>query len=46
MAFMVFHSPPWTDMVRQSVAAHKDSGIVNDANDYAVDTVGEMLLIH
>jgi predicted helicase len=28
-------------MERQSVTTHKDSGIVNDANDYAVDTVGD-----
>lgn len=27
-------------MERQSVTTHKDSGIVNDANDYAIETVG------
>ncbi len=33
-------------MEHQSVTTHKDSWIINDANDYAVDTVGEMLLTH
>lgn len=27
-------------MERQAVTTHKDSGIVNDANDWAIDTVG------
>ena len=27
-------------MERQSVSTHKDSGIVNDANDWAIDTIG------
>lgn len=27
-------------MERQSVTTHKDSGIVNDANDWAIDTMG------
>ena len=27
-------------MERQSVTTHKDSGIVNDANDWAIETMG------
>lgn len=27
-------------MERQAVSTHKDSGIVNDANDWAIDTIG------
>jgi predicted helicase len=28
-------------MERQSVSTHKDSGIVNDANDWAIETMGD-----
>jgi predicted helicase len=28
-------------MERQSVTTHKDSGIINDANDWAIETVGD-----
>ncbi len=28
-------------MSRQGVSTHKDSGIVNDANDFAIETVGD-----
>ncbi len=28
-------------MSRQGVSTHKDSGIVNDANDFAVETMGD-----
>lgn len=27
-------------MERQAVTTHKDSGIVNDANDWAIETMG------
>jgi predicted helicase len=27
-------------MERQAVTTHKDSGIVNDANDWAIETIG------
>jgi predicted helicase len=27
-------------MERQAVSTHKDSGIVNDANDWAIETIG------
>ena len=28
-------------MERQGVSTHKDSGIVNDANDWAIETMGD-----
>ena len=28
-------------MERQAVTTHKDSGIVNDANDWAIETMGD-----